>query len=368
MPHDVLPSHARPAERALEPRRAPAFTVAPAVARAVGDAALALTWRVVQASSKDAFLAAAPAALTRLYYTADDGWQAPLHVIPARAGTPGEPVLLAHGLGGDGRDFDLGPTSLARALAAAGFTVYLFEHRADRSALPPDHARPFSADDIATRDLDAALERVRAHSGFRRVLAVGHGFGAQLWLLRYALVGADDMAGSVLLSGAVRFTDEASAVRSWARVAQLLPSSWVLPTRRIQQLATPFITSGADIGSVGTDGTLARARMRHAAGDLHVGVLKQVAGWLRIGHLSDVTGRCDVVAALPRTPALVLEPDDDPACPVGAAEPAAAPLGAYFERLSGGWGHLDPLLGARAPAELHPRVLQFFDAHRRGCW
>lgn len=366
MPHDVLPSTVRSA--ALEPRRTPARTVGPAVARAVGDAALALTWRVVQASSKDAFLGASPAPLTRVYYTADDGWQAPLHVIPARAGTTGEPVLMAHGLGGNARDFDLGPTSLARALAAAGHAVYLFEHRADRSALPPAHALPFSADDIATRDLDAALHCVREHSGFARVLGVGHGFGAQLWLLRHALVGADDVAGTVLMSGAVRFTDEASAARSWARVAQLLPSSWVLPTRRIQQLATPFVASGADIGSVGTDGTLARARLRHASGDLHVGVLKQVASWLRLGHLADVTGRCDAVAALPRTPALVIEPDDDPTCPVGAAEPAAAPMGAWFERLQGGWGHLDPLLGARAPTELHPRLIQFFDAHRRGCW
>ena len=34
---------------------------------------------------------------------------------------------------------------------------------------------------------------MREHSGFGRVLGVGHGFGAQLWMLRYALVGADDI-------------------------------------------------------------------------------------------------------------------------------------------------------------------------------
>ena len=370
MPHDAPPPTAAApgALHTLEVRQAPARAVGPTVARAVGDAALALTWRVVQASSKESFLAATPQALRKVYYTADDGWQAPLHLIPPRPGTSGEPVLLAHGLGGNARDFDLGPSSLARALSSAGYAVYLFEHRADRSALPPEGAAAFNADDIATRDLDAALAQIRQHSGFARVLCVGHAFGAQLLLLRLAALGADDIAGTVLIAGAARFSEPASSLRTWGQIAQLLPSSWVLPTRRIQQLASPFIVSGADLGSPGTEGALARARLRHASGDLHVGVLKQVAGWLRHGHLTDATGRLDVVAALPKTSSLVIEPDNDPSCPPGAAEPAAIAMGAFFEALSGGWGHLDPLMGNRAPAELYPRILDFFETRRRACW
>ena len=370
MPNDALPSIAAAsgALHALKVRQAPVRAVGPAVARVMGDAALALTWLVVPAPSKEAFIGATPQALSRLYYTSDDGWQCPLHLVPARPGTSGEPVLLAHGLGGNARDFDLGPTSLARALSNGGYAVYLLEHRADRSALPPEGAAAFNADDIATRDLDAALAIVRQHSGFSRVLCVGHGFGAQLLLLRLAALGADDIAGTVLIAGAVRFSEPASGLRTWGQIAQLLPSSWVLPTRRIQQLASPFIVSGTDLGSPGTDGALARARLRHASGDLHVGVLKQVASWLRQGHLTDATGRLDVVAALPRTPSLVLEPDNDPSCPTGSAQPAAIAMGAYFEALTGGWGHLDPLLGNRAPTELYPRVIDFFETRRRACW
>lgn len=366
MPNDIPP--ALDAATALDVRRRPSQPVGPAVARAVGDAALALTWRVMQARSREAFLGAEPATLSRVYYTADDGWRAPLFIVPARPGTTGEPVLLAHGLGGSAVDFDLGPTSLARCLSDAGYTVYLFEHRGDRSALPPPTASAFTADDLATRDLDAALQLIQSHSGFPRCLVVGHGFGSQLVLLRLALVGADAIAGAVLLSGAVRFSEGASATRSWAQVAQVLPSSWVLPARRLQQLASPFVASGADLGSPGTEGGLARAHLRHAAGDLHVGVLKQVGRWFAAGHLTDATGRLDVVAGLPRCPALVIEPDDDASCPVGAAEPAAPPLDAYFERLAGGWGHLDPLLGARAPQHVHPMVRNFLEARRRACW
>lgn len=372
MPYDVPPPEAALADahpgRSLDVRRPRDLDVGPAVARAVGDVALALAWRMVHSRSREAFLGAAPTALSRIYYTADDGWRAPVFVIPASPGTTGEPVLLAHGLGGSAVDFDLGPACLARRLSDAGYTVYLFEHRGDRSAIAPLGAVPFTADDLATRDLDAAIAVIRQHSGFSRVLAVGHGFGAQLLLLRFGLIGADDVAGSVLIGGAVTFSEARSSARSWGQVAQMLPSSWVVPGRLLQQLASPFVASGADLGSPGTEGSLARAHLRHASGDLHLGVLKQVGRWLACGRLTDATGRFDVVAGLPRCASLVIEPDDDPACPVGAAEPAAEPMGAFFERLSGGWGHLDPLLGARAAAEVHPRVLNFLEACRRKCW
>ena len=377
MPYDAPPPDAGSFEtssldarsgRTLEVRGTRERDFGPAVARAVGDVALALAWRVVHVRSREVFLGAAPTALPRLYYTADDGWRAPVYVIPAFPGTTGEPVLLAHGLGGSAVDFDLGPASLARRLSDAGYTVYLFEHRGDRSAIAPVGALPFTADDLATRDLDAAIAAIQLHSGFSRILAVGHGFGAQLLLLRYGLIGVEDIAGTVLISGAVTFTEARSSARSWGQVAQMLPSSLVVPGRLLQQLAAPFVGSGADLGSPGTEGSLARAHLRHASSDLHLGVLKQVGRWLGSGRLTDATGRFDVVAGLPRCASLVIEPDDDPACPVGAAEPAAEPLGAFFERLSGGWGHLDPLLGARASAEVHPRVLNFLEACRRKCW
>lgn len=361
----------RASEPALPDTRRPGISPpAAAISRIVGDAALALTWRVIQAHAPGPFTVPAPAvAVERLYYTSDDGWQSPLFLLPARPGTSGEPILLAHGLGGTHRDFALEPARcLASTLSAAGFSVYLFEHRADRSALPPEDPRPFTIDDLATRDLDAALAAVAAHSGFRRAFVIGHGLGAQVAYLRLALQGADDLAGIVTIGGAVRFEAPASAARLAGTVAALLPANWVLPGRRLQQLASPFVASGEDIASPGTEGAVARARLRHASGDLHAGVLRQMARWAQVGHLTDATGRIDVTSALRPLPALVLEPDADPTCPPGAAEPAAAPMGGFFRRLEGGWGHLDPLIGARAGAEVHHDLVRFCEAWRRRCW
>lgn len=336
----------------------------------MGDAALGLTYRLFQAHSRDPYVAG-PAALApaRLYFTADDGWRSPLFCLPACPGGSGEPVLLAHGLGGTWRDFSLEPgRCIATALTSRGYAVYILEHRGDRDALPPEGARAFNVDDIAMRDLPAALDAIRAHSGFHRVLCVGHALGAQLLYLHLALLGTDGIAAIAAISGAVRFTSSASAARNAGLVAALLPGGWVLPGRRFQQVVSPFVSSGHEIASPDTSGPVARARLRHASGDLHGGVLKQVARWVSTGHLTDATGRLDVVAALPHVPALVVAADADPTCPVEAARPAAEALGAPLVELVGGWGHLDPLLGARAPVELFPRLLAFLDRVRGRCW
>ena len=342
----------------------------PVLARIVGDAALGLTFRVVQARSRDPFTRGGDGEpLPRVYYTADDGWRAPLFHLPAAPGRSGEPVLLAHGLGGTHRDFSLeAGRCLAGTLAAAGYAVYLLEHRGDRSALPPENAPPFSLDDIATRDIGAALDAIRAHSGFERVLCVGHGLGAQALYLRMALEGTSAMAALVSLCGAVCFSAGVSAARNAGLVAALLPSGWVLPGRRLQQLAAPFVLHGDQIASPDTPGPVARARLRYAAGDLHGGVIRQMARWVAAGHLTDASGRLDIAEALRPFPALLFAGDDDPACPPAAALPAANALGAPLVALTGGWGHLDPLLGARAPAEVHARILPFLDGHRRACW
>ncbi len=334
--------------------------------RNLGDSALALTWRAFSPGDRAPFLRADQPPLTRLRYQADDGWGADLFHVAPLPGASGEPVVLAHGLGGSHRDFALeAGRGLAAALRAAGFSVYLLEHRGDPCAVAPPGAGPFTVDDIATRDVPAALDRVVQHSGYPRVLWVGHGLGAQLWCLSRALGAEDRFAASSLIAPAVRFRAGASALRSAGLLAALLPRGWVLPTRRVQALLTPFVAGGADVASPDTEGARARGRLRHGAGDVHGGVVRQVARWVAQGSLTDSTGRLDVVAALRPAIVQVVLPTEDPACPIGAAEPLIVRLGADVIDLPPGFGHLDPLLGDHAAVEVHAPIVAFLSSHRR---
>ncbi|MSQ00570.1 MAG: alpha/beta fold hydrolase [Myxococcales bacterium] len=334
--------------------------------RTVGDGMLALTWRLCSPGDRAPFLRAGQQPLTRLRYRADDGWGADLFHLAPLPGASAEPVVLAHGLGGSHRDFALeAGRGLAAALRAAGFSVYLLEHRGDPCAVAPPGAAPFNVDDIATRDVPAALDRVVEHSGFPRVLWVGHGLGAQLWCLSRALGGEDRFAASSLIAPAVRFRPGASALRAAGLVAALLPRGWVLPTRRAQALLTPFVAGGADVASPDTDGARARGRLRYGAGDLHGGVVRQVARWVAEGSLTDATGRLDIVSALSPAVVQVVLPTEDPACPPGAVEPLIVRLGADVVDLPAGFGHLDPLLGEHAAAQAHAPIVAFLSSHRR---
>lgn len=334
--------------------------------RALGDSALAMTWRVLQPRDRAPFLRADQPPLTRLRYRADDGWGADLFHLPPLPGAGAEPVILAHGLGGSHRDFALeAGRGLAQALRGAGFAVYLLEHRGDPCAVAPTDFPSFTLDDIATRDVPAAIDRVVEHSGYPRVLWVGHGLGAQLYCLARALGDERRIAAASLLAPAVRFTSPASTLRTAGLVAALLPRGWVLPTRRLQQLLTPWVSDGADVASPDTQAALARGRLRHGSGDIHAGVVRQVARWVAEGGITDSTGRLDVLAAQRPALAQVIIPSEDPACPPGAAEPLAAVLGAEVVHLPPGWGHLDPLLGEHAPAEVHARIVEFFGRARR---
>src|SRR5690606_29640492 len=162
-----------------------------------------------------------------------DGWHAPVLHLPARPGGAGEPVLVAHGLGvvGDVFRYGRGPT-LAQRLSAAGFSVYLLAHRADREGLPPaDGARAaVSFDDLVERDLPAAVERVLGHAGYPRVHVVGFGLGGQLALVHAARRPAS-LASVVAVGSPVRFPRSRSGLRLGARLLGLLPAHWHLPLR-----------------------------------------------------------------------------------------------------------------------------------------
>jgi cholesterol oxidase len=94
-----------------------------------------------------------------------------------RGGSRG-PVLLAPDLGSSSRIYQLDTidVSLTEYLVAHGYDVWLLDSRA--SALLPTAASAYTAEDIAAKDIPAALAVVREETGSKDAQVVAHGYGA----------------------------------------------------------------------------------------------------------------------------------------------------------------------------------------------
>jgi len=332
------------------------------VVASVAKAALAAAFRVAQPESREKFETPPDRpVLRRLYYTTEDGWQAPLFRLEAPPGATGEPVIVAHGLGINRHAVDYGPDlSLARAIRDAGFEVFLLEHRGDASAIAPPRARGFDFDDIAAQDIPAAIDRVRADTGFGRVLFVGHAMGGQLLYAHLAHSRGDDVAGAVALCAAVEF--ERDPRRRLQVLRALMPRRWALPTRLIDVLTAPQARSSVDVA-----GELERGLRLHASQDVGVGVARQALVWLEAGVLCDRHNRLDYIEALAgvATPTLVLAASDDQAHPAHRCVAVLDQLPGKLHVVQG--SHLAPLLGdARHEAWEH--VIGWLEEHRKDCW
>ena len=347
-----------------------------ALAAPLFDLALSAMWRILHPDERTPFVESPrPPAVRRLYYTASDGWSAPLRVLEPRPGGAGEPVILAHSLGLSAESYRYGQHTLAQTLQRAGFRVYVFAHRGDRDSIAPDGPTNFDVDDIVARDVEAALQAVREDSGYRRAFWLGHGLGGQLGVILAATGGDTDVAGLVCLNTAVRFVTPTSEVRRLLQASRWLPRGWVLPGR-VAALAAPLVADGPVLerfSGQGTDGACVRGVLRHAAGNVPVSLLQQVSRWVDAGVLSDRTGHVDYLHALGRTcaPLLVVHSAGDDLCRPAQARPLLAAWGASDTQelaLPEAYGHDDVLFGRTAEADVHAPIADWLHARRKHAW
>ncbi len=319
-----------------------------------------------------------PSATERIGYSTDDGWLCFLHRCPPRPGAPGEPVILAHGLGLNRLSLDYGgEDDLVSILHEAGFDLYLLEHRAHASAFPPADASSFDADTIATHDLPAAIQRVLELSGHRRVGWVGHGLGGQLLYIHLALDPHAPLFAAACLGSAVRFASPESTARLAGLVCRLLPERLGLPARQVLRLLSPGASRGRAWGSDwtagGISGPVLRGMMNHACEDLRGGLVRQVARWISSGVLCDRHDRLDYLEALRghELPLLVLAGLEDATCPPEEALRVLDYMGEQDKRgevIPGRCGHLDLVQGSTLRHSTGPLVRSWLCERRQLAW
>ena len=156
--------------------------------------------------------------------------------------------------------------------------------------------------------------------------------------------------------------------------AQLLPRDWSLPTRRIQQALTPLGLDGLTNALAShTEGPTRRGLWMHDTQNLQSGVIRHLATCIRSGALVDREDRIDYLRAMrhAQVPLMAIAAEGDPACPPESASPVLDHLPDHAKEwilLDQEWSHLDPLMCNEAAETLYPRILEWLERWRSGCW
>lgn len=292
-----------------------------------------------------------------------DGWTLYLGRHRPRGGPRRPPVLLVHGIAMNRQAFDFGVErySVARFLSRAGFDCFTLDLRGHgRSRRGP--SRRWNLDTYLREDLPAAFDAVRAATGAGKVLYVGHSQGAILGMAACAL-HPERIAGLVALAGPAHF----DAQPRLARLVKLRHLGRGL--RGLARMVAPF--SGwwhpppfdLSVNVRNVERPIYRRLLANAIEDLQPGVLEQFAAFVREDAFRSMDGAVDYRARLAACtqPALFVSAERDGLAPPAVVEAAFRAWGGPKRRWSGGrdYGHLDLLLGRKAPEEVFPVIRDF---------
>jgi pimeloyl-ACP methyl ester carboxylesterase len=313
-----------------------------------------------------------------LHVTTSDGLQLSIERLRDRARPSRGAVVMLHGLGANHRIFLATGASLAEHLALRGFDCYVPDLRgAGRSAQP----HTWTLDDYLDRDLPALIEGVLAASGQDRIRWIGHSMGGILMLMygiehRQAPISRLVTVGSALdyrpgknvyqtlrrwrpLAGSLRTFPFGEIARSFAPIAGVGP---VLPAE------------GMNFHRANVERGVCREIMTQGFGSIPLALFDSLNTTFDPQGFSRDDGR---VVYLQRVaefeiPTLMVAGSRDMQCPPETAR-------ATLQRLCGvrdkhalfvgkdygqpeDYGHLDLLVGKRAPREVWPAIEAFLGA------
>ena len=216
--------------------------------------------------------------------------------------------------------------------------------------------------------MPAALDAVAEHSGFPRVLLVGHGLGGVLSLAAAAR-RPSSLAGVVALGAPLRLSEPSTQARASLLLSMMLPAD--LPLRALARMGVPFAEDVVRPLARTAPPERLRGALAYGAEDLSRPWLSAIRRWWKDGEPTLHDGLVEVAASLrdASVPLLVVSGADDPVCPHDAAERALASWGDEdVDAVRVGGSHLDLLLGRDAGRAVHAPVVAWLDARRRTTW
>jgi cholesterol oxidase len=329
------------------------------------------------------------------YFPTADG----LHLkLTRHRGGPRGPVLLVHGLGTSARifSFDTVETNLLECLSERGYDVWLLDTRASIDL--PYAGQPHTIDDLATKDLPAAVAEVRWKTGEPDVQCVAHCLGATA-LTAALLAGLKGVRSAVLSQNAAHampplMTHAAAGAHQPEILDRILAAveeggPWHESLEEILLEAYPVIVGISDsnpvsrrvsflYGPIGERSQLNEATYWHGLHELFgvasLRCLEHLAAVVRAGHVLDAEGRDVYMPNLRRLalPLLFLHGEKNRCWLPETTRQTfdmlrdANGFSLYRRHVIPGYGHHDCIIGRNAVRDVYPLILEHLEQTGRG--
>jgi pimeloyl-ACP methyl ester carboxylesterase len=312
----------------------------------------------------------------------DDGWEVALVRYRPIGVSTGRPVLLCHGITGNGRHMDLDDAhSIARWFARRGREAWTLSLRdgggSDTADASKGRPRTYTVDTYAMQDLKAAIAEVRAVTGAESVDYVGHSLGGII-LYIYLGRGGGGIHAAATLGSPVRFHSfgrGAEIVRSLVEPLTRPIDTW--PVADLAHVIMPLHgeirgpVEGMLYNPANTQTSTWKKLIAVGEGTISGGVMRQAMRWFQRDSFDSADGTVDYAVSMSsiRVPILVVAGKIDRMGEPWLVKTGYRRLGGPKEFFLAGtengavadYGHMDLILGDRAGEEVWSRVAEFLD-------